>query len=443
MWFSLVGAGAELFRYQFAQYWRSERLEAYRNSQLTRTLAAAARIPFYADRFRGIPRADELAKLPILHRADIAMLNRSVREMHGGANADFICAQSSGTSGHGIDLIFDASHQRSRFAARARYLIANGWRPWHRTAWLIGLTPGPDPDYQLTRLSIFPGFRFMSHIEEFSRQADFLLQFDPHFIYTLPSNLEAILMVLETRDARLPSLHRIFTGGEVLEDSLRNRTRQILGVEISDNYGSTEVFVAWQCRFGAYHINSEHALVEIVDDDGNPVKPREMGRVLVTTLQNHLMPLVRYEMGDYALALDGDCGCGRTLPRIGNVVGRGINLFRSANGKLISPWNALDAVKEIPGLKQVQIVQQHIDRYLVRMVCDLPLAPQREARAREHLLHVLGQVHISFEMVDNIARTPRGKFMSALCELDVDETGDDRGDSSNRNDAAPKDKRRG
>ena len=415
---SLLAAGPEFFRFQHSQYWNADQRETYRNSQLARTLAAAARIPFYAERFGGRPRAEELPTLPILKRADIAMLFRSVREMYP-PNTDFIRASSSGTSGLAIDLLFDASHQRGRFAARARYLIANGWRPWHRTAWLIGLTAGPDPDYQLTRLRIFPGFRFISHIEEFSKQADFLLQFDPHFIYTLPSNLEAILTILESRNQRLPALRRIFTGGEVLEDSLRNRTRRVLGVDISDNYGSTEVFVAWQCGRGAYHINAEHVMVEIVDDDGNPVEPHRMGRVLVTTLQNHLMPLVRYEMGDYALSLDGECACGRTLPLIGSVVGRGINLFKDSEGKLISPWSALDAVKEIPGLRQVQIVQKGIDRYVVRTVSDLALAPALEAHARAHLLRVLGQVEISFEMVDNIPRTPRGKFMSALRELDV------------------------
>ena len=55
---------------------------------------------------------------------------------------------------------------------------------------------------------------------------------------------------------------------------------------------------------------------------GAEVDPGAMGRVLVTTLENYLMPLVRYEIGDYAIAARGTCSCGRTLPLIGRVMER-------------------------------------------------------------------------------------------------------------------------
>lgn len=415
---SLLTAGPRYFQLWRSQYWSEERLAAYRQSQLEHTLAAAATIPFYARRFGRAPEPDDLTNLPIVERSDLASLNRSVREVHP-AGTQFISAESSGTTGHNIEVLFDAAHQRGRLGSRARYLVANGWLPWHRSAWLIGLTQGPNPDFKLTKSRLIPGARFLSHIEEFPTQADWLLNFDPHFIYTLPSNLEAILSILEKRGPHLRSLRKVFTGGEVLEDSLRERTRNVLGVEIADNYGSTELFLAWQCPSGAYHVNAEHALIEIVDERGRQVAPGQMGRVLATTLENRLMPLVRYAMGDYAVALEGECPCGRTLPLIGSIIGRGINLFRHPSGKLISPWKVLDAVKELPGLRQLQVIQRTIDDYLVRIVSEVPLAPDVEALARRHFLSVVGQASITFERVPEIARTKRGKFMATLCELDT------------------------
>ena len=118
----------------------------------------------------------------------------------------------------------------------------------------------------------------------------------------------------------------------MLEDSMRSQTRRILGVEIADNYGTTEAFVGWQCPVGSYHVNSEHVLVEIVDENGRRVSSGQAGRVVITTLENRLMPLIRYDLGDYATILDEPCACGRTLPRIGNILGRAINLFRLPNG---------------------------------------------------------------------------------------------------------------
>jgi phenylacetate-coenzyme A ligase PaaK-like adenylate-forming protein len=108
------------------------------------------------------------------------------------------------------------------------------------------------------------------------------------------------------------------------------RTRSASMRRIRDNYGSTEGFIAWQCPACSYHINAEHVAVEIVDERGIPVGPGQMGRILITTLENRLMPLVRYEIGDYAIASNDLCSCGRTLPVLGKVIGRGINLFRAA-----------------------------------------------------------------------------------------------------------------
>ncbi len=418
MLISLLRAGPRCVRLWLTQYSSEERLGDYRRRQLTRTLAAANVTSFYSHRFERLPSPDDLPNLPILQRADLEPLNRSVRALYP-AGTKFISAESSGTTGHHIEVLFDAAHQRGRFAARARYLAANGWRPWHRSAWLIGLTADPSPDFKLTQSRFIGGARFLSHIEEFSAQADWLLKLDPHFIYTLPSNLDAILSILETRPQRLQSLRKVFTGGEVLEDSVRERTRRLLGVDIADNYGSTELFLAWQCPAGSYHVNAEHALIEIVDERGRPVAPGQMGRVLATTLENRLMPLVRYDMGDYAIALEGRCPCGRTLPRIGSIVGRGINLFRHANGKLISPWKVMDAVQQLPGLRQLQVVQRKIDDYQVRFVSEVPLASEVEARARKHFLSVVGEASITFERVGEIARTKRGKFMATICELDL------------------------
>jgi len=155
-----------------------------------------------------------------------------------------------------------------------------------------------------------------------------------------------------------------------------------------------------------------------------------MGRVLATTLENRLMPLVRYDIGDYAVALEGGCPCGRTLPLLDHVVGRGINLFRHRSGKLISPWKVLDAVKELPGVRQVQVVQRKIDDYLVRIVSEVPLAPDLEARARKDFHDVVGEASITFESVANIARTKRGKFMATLCELDAAEPSTSRENAS-------------
>jgi phenylacetate-CoA ligase len=413
---TLLGAAPRYVTLQRSQYWSGDRLRTEAEVRLRDTLAAAARVPFYASTFQGAPGPQDLGRLPVLERSAVAALERSVRSLHP-ADATFPSDRSSGSSGMPVRFLFDRAHQHGRFAARARYLRANGWSPVRRSAWIISL-PQDSPDADLVRSPTVPGARFLSHVTEFREQLRWLRDVDPVHLYTLPSNLEALLGLLEERGERLPHLRGVFTGGEVLEDRVRARAEGLLGVTVADNYGSTEAFLAWQCPEGSYHVNAEHVLLEIVGEQGRPVAPGEMGRVLVTTLENRLMPLVRYEIGDYATAEEGPCACGRTLPRIGRVVGRGINLFRMPDGRLRSPWRLVGPLKILPHLRQFQIVQATVERYVVRYVAEQSLSVEEEAAIRGEFREILGYAAaVDFERMPTIPRAPSGKFMTALSEL--------------------------
>ncbi len=407
-----------------SQYWPRERLASYREQHLARTLAAAARIPFYTDRLGANPGPGDLARFPVLRRADVDALNLSARSLYP-AGARFAYSRSSATSGSAVDFIFDRSHQNGRHAARARYLRAHHWSPLQRTAWLAGqvlLESEYDRfDHDLGFISpIFIGVKFLPNWTDFREQAAKLVAMRPRYLYLYPSVLNGILRVFEERRQNLPSLRKVFTGAEVLEDSLRERVRRQLGVEIADNYGSTEAFIAWQCPSGSYHLNAEHVLVEVVDDSGREVAPGETGKVLVTTLENYLMPLVRYEIGDYAIPTDAECDCGRTLPVFGRVLGRTMNLFRKQDGSYVASWMAINPLRKFE-MKQFQIIQRLADSFIIRYVADGPLSQDAQSQIQGELSGLMGyRLSITFERVDEIARSPSGKFMLTKSEVPVD-----------------------
>jgi phenylacetate-CoA ligase len=403
-----------------SQYWPRERLDALARDRLAAMLAAARKIPFYASRLpppRDPGEHVDLESLPVLHRADVAELARSVRSRHGDG-ARFLADRSSGSTGMPAEFLFDASHQRGRFAARLRYLWENGWNPLARGAWITHLPVGT-PDAALIRWRVAPGARFIDHGTPFDEQLRRLRAFEPTYLYTLPSNLDGLLDAIERAGARFPLLRRLFSGGEVLDDSLRERARSVLGLEIADNYGSTEAFPAWQCPARSFHVNAEHVMLEIVDDRGRAVPPGVLGRVILTTLENHLMPLVRYEIGDYAIALDGSCPCGRTLPLVGRIAGRGINLFRLHDGSRLTPWHLVRFLKARPFFRRFQIVQRSLERYLIRYVADADVDPPTRAALQEEFASVVGpDSRVEFERRVELPRAPSGKFMTALSEVE-------------------------
>jgi phenylacetate-CoA ligase len=279
-------------------------------------------------------------------------------------------------------------------------------------------------DSDFVRHRLLPGFLGVSN--DLGAQVAEIVDFDPLYLYTYPSNVEAMLEIIEETNRKLPSLRRVFTVAETVDDALRERTRRTLGVEIADNYGTTEAFIAWQCPQGSYHINAEHVLVELVDDEGHPVAPGQSGRVIITTLENFLMPLIRYDLTDYAVAAEGTCRCGRTLPLLARVVGRKRSMFRHADGRRYFPHLLIDSLRLTPGTKirQYQLIQTAPENFRVSYVADSAIDPRSQSRIQREFETILGTpASITFERVAEFARTKSGKFLRALSQLD-DETPD-------------------
>ncbi|MBL4845835.1 MAG: phenylacetate--CoA ligase family protein [Planctomycetes bacterium] len=108
---------------------------------------------------------------------------------------------------------------------------------------------------------------------------------------------------------RLPSVKAIITSYGVSSSLHLDLLKKAFGVPVHDMYSMTEAGpIAGSCAEGAYHVFSP-CLVEIVDEEGSPVAPGEVGRLLVTTLENKLTPLLRYETGDFARAAVDRCSC--------------------------------------------------------------------------------------------------------------------------------------
>jgi phenylacetate-CoA ligase len=160
-----------------------------------------------------------------------------------------------------------------------------------------------------------------------AQQADWLTRRNQHYLLAYPSNLSALLDQFEKRGGFPPALRQVRTIGETLSDEIRKRCRQAGGIEVVDLYSSQEFgIIALQCPVsGLYHVQSESLLVEVLNDDGQPCKPGEIGRIVITDLHNFATPIIRYEIRDYAEAGPA-CPCGRGLAALARIMGRRRNM---------------------------------------------------------------------------------------------------------------------
>ncbi len=247
----------------------------------------------------------------------------------------------------------------------------------------------------------------------------------PAYLATYPSNCEALVARAEAEGVVLPGLREVGTFGEVVPAGLREACRRVWGVPLVDAYSAVETgLIAVQCPDATtYHVQSENVLVELLLEDGSRARPGETGRVVVTALHAFAMPLIRYEIGDYAVAGER-CACGRGLPVLERVEGRFRNMMRLPTGDVLWPrYGALLIGKHFP-VRQFRLVQKSLSHLVLEVVTDRPFAGSEEARLRETVLDTLG---IAFRLdvveVAEIPRSPGGKFEDFVCELDATDAG--------------------
>jgi phenylacetate-CoA ligase len=256
---------------------------------------------------------------------------------------------------------------------------------------------------------------------DIEQQAIWLTQIDPEYLLTYPTNLAALLRHAQSGKLRLPRLREVRTIAETLPDGLREACQSLLGARLTDLYSSQEFgIIALQCPdSGLYHIQSESLIVEILDENGQPCRPGEIGRLVATDLHNYATPLIRYEIGDYA-EVGPPCPCGRGLPTLRRILGRERNMVRFPDGRRHWPVFGIHRFREaLPGLKQFQIIQRTPHRIDVRLVVDEKPAPERELALacviRDALNHPF-ELDFTYQSTE-ISRTLGGKFQEFICTM--------------------------
>lgn len=143
----------------------------------------------------------------------------------------------------------------------------------------------------------------------------------------------------QRRSPRNLRFQQVMSWADRLEPALRTEVKHLFGAKICDRYSTTEFgFLAIQCP----HAEHLHALqfnnyIEILDDDNQPCEIGQQGRVVVTSLQNLAMPLIRYEVGDLA-AFAYPCSHGIGLPVFEPRIGRSREAIQLEDGSLEIPY---------------------------------------------------------------------------------------------------------
>ncbi len=134
-------------------------------------------------------------------------------------------------------------------------------------------------------------------------------------------------------------------------NALGKKIREGWDIPLYSTYASTEMQTAFtECgqRQGG-HLQPDLLIVELLDERGRQVGPREPGEVTITTLGVEGMPLLRYRTGDICMYFDEPCACGRKSLRLSPVIGRKQQMIKFKGTTLYPPalFDLLNEMEDI------------------------------------------------------------------------------------------------
>jgi phenylacetate-CoA ligase len=235
-----------------------------------------------------------------------------------------------------------------------------------------------------------------------SMQLETIQRLKPTAIVAVPSFILKLIQFAKDTgiDLNKTSVKKAVCIGENIRNT--DFSLNILGKKITEawdlklysTYASTEMQTAFtECGEGrGGHLQPELVIVELLDENNQPVPAHTPGEVTITTLGVEGMPLLRYKTGDICMFDDAPCACGRTSLRLSPLIGRKKQMIKFKGTTLYPPamfdlLNEMDEVLDF--VVEVYSNEIGMDEVLLHLVpaddskaCDNRIRAYLQARLR-------------------------------------------------------------
>ncbi len=379
-----------------------------------RLLAYATRhVPYYRD--LQLP-ADCIENWPILDKGTVAAAPDKFLSDEFDARS-LMSLHTSGTTGTPLQVRFTEAYHQTEMAFRWRHKAWAGVPFLSTSAYISGhpIVPIDQSHPPFWRTDWIEKRLLCSSYHLAPRNLpsyiEALAEFSPDFVHGYPSSLYVVAQFMLAAAGPPIRPKAVFSASETLLEFQRSAIERAFGARLHNWYGNTEMTCnIIECAAGNLHYRTDYGLLEVLAD----------GTMVCTGLNNFAMPLIRYRVGDKVAMGKGGCPCGRSFPLISRIDGRIEDYVRTPDGRFVG---RLDHIfKDTQYVREAQIVQEHLDEIILRIVPSEGYNSQQEQVILAEIRQRLSSgMRIRFEYVDSIERTAGGKFRFIVSKLPAEQ----------------------
>ncbi len=237
-------------------------------------------------------------------------------------------------------------------------------------------------------------------------------KYQPKCMYGYASSLALLAKFAQNlgQTAKIPNLKVIFTTGEPLYPDQRKIIQDVFQVPVANEFGSRDIgFTSHETPSGQMLLMSESHILEILDQNDQPVPAGETGEAVITGLCSQAQPFIRYRTGDMIKATDETCVEGRGLHVLGEVIGRSTDFIIKQDGTILHALAVIYVLRAIEGVESFKIIQHSFLELEVQIVPNALWKETASQKIIEQLQQRLGKVNITINKLNTIPPEKSGK----------------------------------
>jgi phenylacetate-CoA ligase len=367
---------------------------------------------------------EDIRCFPLLGKDDVfTQRERLVSQLHEGK---LFRGTTSGSTGLAMSFHYDSYHaawvEACQWRGRRWWSLERGDRQlilWARPveqSWKIDFATWLK--YRLRNCIQFNTFCEFDD-EKIAAILAALRRFRPRLIYGYGSSIGRLAEGLSSHNEVLAPAERpllVEYTADHMSEAERQTATSVFCAPVITAYGASECGgIAQECRLGRLHVSVDHVLLEFLRADGSAAEEGESAEIVVTTLHNFAMPLIRYRVGDLGSFSSEKCACGVNLPVMTLQAGKAVDLI-STSSRLAVSAHVLDYINlylmkhGIRGIKQFFVEQTSRDAFVLSIVQETPFDERSVQVFVGKMRDYLGErIEVDTRFVESIPLQPSGK----------------------------------
>lgn len=410
-------------------YFRFSNLRNYQILKINEVINHAIKYSLFYQKFYNnhdisITQLSDLKKLPILKKDLLknAVLNNTFLSTNFNRQS-LSCGDTTGSTGQPLTVCLDSKSVKIKNYYQEKIFQKIGFVPYKKTVKI----------WREKKISLFEKFleknKLLLNItvgdindpNSFDKEDTLYLKineiidFQPVVIRGYVSSLIIIANELEKRNWKIKSLETVITSAEFLSDLDWDYLSSVFKCKIVNLYGGTEASSIAYSDFGRnMNLLEELYYIELLDTYGNEVEPGKEGLITITDLHSKSFPLIRYQIGDLAIADESWNYLRGNSRYFKQVIGRQDDIIILSDGKIVYPHLWYVYFRNETYIKNFKIVQQSENVITMHFNLSQELFLEKFIELKDKLIKLYPQVNFEWDISGFVPEYNGGKLKNII-----------------------------